>query len=134
MVLSLLTPRYIIFLLATLSLFLWIVWSGRVSDLHTSLASAVRPEQEDTSLIINHKAVDPNLLCTPETFNDGQWVASPVLDPANATSEDVARVSKYTCEAGFHHKCYMRPGKEFLRSAQMYVYLFSNIAELGHHN
>jgi hypothetical protein len=119
--LSLLTPRYIIFLLATLSLFLWIVWSGRVSDFPTSLASAAQPEQEDTSLIINHKAVDPNRLCTPESFNDGQWVSSPALDPTNVTAEDVARVSKYSCKAGFHHKCYMRQGQELIRSAKMYV-------------
>jgi hypothetical protein len=118
MALSLLTPRYIVVFLASLSLFLWIVWSGRVSDLHTSLVSAVQPP-EDNPLIINNKAIDPSRLCTPESFNDGKWVSSPVLDPSTATEDDVAQVSNYHCTAGFHHKCYTRQGKELARSAQM---------------
>jgi hypothetical protein len=119
MVVSLLTPRYLIFILASLSIFLWIVWSGRVSDLQTSITNYVQPDEEDTSLIINNKAIDPSLLCTPEVFNEGQWIPTQLLDPNNATAEDVERIGQYTCKAGFPHKCYMRSGEEFLRSAKM---------------
>ncbi|KAI8580564.1 hypothetical protein K450DRAFT_236231 [Umbelopsis ramanniana AG] len=122
MLLSFLTPRHIILLLSSLTVFLWIIWSGRVSDLQTSITNYVRPEEEETSLIINNNAVDPSQLCTPAMFNDGQWVATHLLDPYNATVEDVQRVGQYTCKEGFQHKCYMRPGKEFLRSAKMVNY------------
>jgi hypothetical protein len=120
MILSLLTPRHIIFLLSSLTVFLWIIWSGSVSDLQTSITNYVRPEEEESSLIINNNAVDPSQLCTPAMFNDGQWIATQLLDPYNATAEDVQRVSQYTCNEKFQHKCYLRTGKEFLRSVKMY--------------
>jgi len=131
MLLSFLTPRHIIFLLSSLTVFLWIVWSGRVTDLQTSITNYVRPEEDESSLIINNNAVDPSQLCTPEMFNDGKWVPTQLLDPYNATAADVERIGQYTCKEGFQHKCYLRPGKEFLRSAKMYVYLLLNLRDYG---
>jgi hypothetical protein len=116
---SLLAPRYVIVLIACMTIFLWIVWSGRVSDLHSSLTSNTKPQEKEDDLIINNQAIDPNNLCTPETFNDGQWEYSQVLEPLTATKDDVAAVAKYTCNAGFHHKCYTRGGRELIRSAKM---------------
>lgn len=131
MVLSFLTPRHIIFLLSSLTVFLWIIWSGRLSDIQTSITNYVRPEEEESSLIINNKAVDPRQLCTPETFNEGKWVPTQLLDPYSATVADVERIGQYTCKEGFQHKCYLRPGKEFVRSAKMYVYLTLNLHDYG---
>ncbi|KAI8064505.1 GDSL/SGNH-like acyl-esterase family found in Pmr5 and Cas1p-domain-containing protein [Gongronella butleri] len=53
-------------------------------------------------------------LCTIPQYTQGEWIRTPVRSRNNAHSFELKL--DYTCEHHFHHKCYLRNDKEFMRA------------------
>lgn len=57
-------------------------------------------------------------LCTPTTYNKGEWKRQSIHVKNNSTRSFEASV-KYTCPSHFAHKCFARNENELLRNKQM---------------
>lgn len=57
-------------------------------------------------------------LCTPTTYNKGEWKRQSMHIKNNSTRSFAANV-KYTCPSHFAHKCFARNENELLRNKQM---------------
>ncbi|KAF7726747.1 hypothetical protein EC973_008435, partial [Apophysomyces ossiformis] len=100
---------------------LWLfIWSSaeQSSQLSSPLVSNSSAEIDIGS---RTKNVADKQLCTPETFNNGQWIRRPkTIRPLN--TQQFEKSVGYTCPSKFAHKCYQRNDIELQRSKKIVDY------------
>ncbi|KAG0165385.1 hypothetical protein DFQ28_008722 [Apophysomyces sp. BC1034] len=100
---------------------LWVlVWSRQ--DGSQLILPGLKNQLQDEIAVLPLPA-NTTSLCTPDTFNNGQWRYKSV-ELSSRTPDAFEQAVGYHCPWGFAHKCYQRleEGREFERSKKIIEY------------
>lgn len=74
---------------------------------------------EDDLLTTDEPYSNTKSLCTPESFNEGNWIHHPTAIDSPTNQTQFTQAAGYHCLKKFAHRCFRRGGDEAFRAKQM---------------